>query len=92
MNTKSNKQFFEQNNVVALKADKGKIPEAVETKLTELGNPLQAIPFYAIYGPAVEEPIKLSGPITPGQVEDAITAAAGKPETQEFASKLGDLR
>ncbi len=91
MNTKNNKAFFEENGVVALKADKGKIPEAVETKLTELGNPLQAIPFYAIYGPAIEEPIKLSGPITPGQVADAIRKAAGDVGTQEVASNLGGL-
>ena len=91
MNTKNNKAFFEENGVVALKADKGKIPEAVEMKLAELGNPLQAIPFYAIYGPAIEEPIKLSGPITPGQVAEAIRRAAGNAETRELASKLGNL-
>ena len=63
--------------MVALKADKGTIPDAVEEILVELGNPKQAIPYYAIYGPAVEEPIKIAGPLTQGQIADAITKVRG---------------
>ncbi|MEM9411841.1 MAG: hypothetical protein AAGA30_12050 [Planctomycetota bacterium] len=75
MNTKFNKEFFESNEVVALKADKGIIPVEVAEMLTELGNPSQAIPYYAIYGPAIDEPITLEGPITFRMVTDAIEKA-----------------
>ena len=92
LNTKSNKQFFDDNEVVPLKADKGKIPEAVEEILTELGNPSQAIPYYAIYGPALNEPVRLSGPITPGQVVDAIAKAKGEIEDNaQVASNLAPV-
>ena len=89
MNTKSSKQLFDENEVVALKADKGLIPEAVEEILKELGNPSQAIPFYAIYGPALADPVTLAGPITPGQVLDAIARAKGvSAELPQVASQL----
>lgn len=84
--------MFDENEVVALKADKGLIPDAVQEILTELGNPSQAIPFYAIYGPALPEPVTLAGPITPGQVLDAIAQAKGeKAESSQVASNLSAL-
>ncbi len=75
MNTKNTKELFEEIGVVALKADKGLIPEAVKVKLIELGNPKEAIPFYAIYGPGLPEPITLQGVILFGQVVSAIEKA-----------------
>ena len=78
MNTKSNKELFEDHEVIALKADKGKIPDAVAEILIELGNPSQAIPYYAIYGPGISDPITLDGPITFAQVTDAIEKARGQ--------------
>lgn len=89
MNTKSNKAFFEANEVVALRADKGKIPEEVKDILTELGNPKELIPYYAIYGPGLHKPITLEGPITHGQVSSAIEKAKGDPvELQVVAGNL----
>lgn len=87
LNTKYNKQLFENNEVIALKADKGIIPDAVEEILKELGNPSQAIPYYAIYGPALPEPITLEGPITFGQVEKAIVNAKGRSEETTLAAE-----
>ena len=55
--------------------------------LTELGNPSQAIPYYAIYGPGIPEPIRLEGPITPGQVTDAIAKAKGGQRGELFAAR-----
>ena len=77
MNTKQNKELFENYEVVALKADKGKIPDEVKDILTELGNPKELIPFYAIYGPGISKPITLEALITHGQVADAIEKAMG---------------
>ena len=89
MNTKPNKQFFEEHNIAALKADKGKIPEAVKEILTELGNPSQAIPYYAIYGPGVPEPITFAGPITRDQVSAAIANVRAK-SAEERVAQLND--
>ena len=85
LNTKNNKQFFEEIGVVAMRADKGVIPVEVEVKLKELGNPHQAIPFYAIYGPALAEPITLEALITHSQVTSAIEAAKGNGSTSQIA-------
>ena len=46
LNTKSNKELFEDHEVIALKADKGKIPDAVAEILIELGNPSQAYTLF----------------------------------------------
>ena len=85
LNTKNNKSFFEEIGVVAMRADKGVIPVEVEVKLTELGNPKQAIPFYAVYGPGLSEPITFEGPITPSQVSSAIEAAKGTAASSQIA-------
>ena len=63
---------------MALKADKGVIPKAVEEKLVELGNPSQAIPFYAIYGPNRVEPVTLEAVISHGMVQKAIKTVSGE--------------
>lgn len=88
MNTKRNKTFFEENEVVSLKADKGKIPDEVKDILTELGNPKELIPYYAIYGPGLSKPITLEGPITQNQVAEAIEKAKGN--SQEIQVAAGD--
>ncbi len=85
MNTKRNKQFFESNQVVALRANKSIIPDEVGEILSELGNPTQAIPFYAIYGPGIDKPIKFEGLITSGQVVQAIHTARGEEDIQKVA-------
>ena len=77
MNTKKTKEYFETNKVVALKADKGKIPEEVKEILIELGNPKEAIPYYAVYGPGIKEPITFDNIITRKQVIRAIEEAMG---------------
>ena len=93
MNTKTNKELFESNQVVALRAYKGKVAEDEFTKITtELGNPKQAIPMYAIYGPGLPEPIVYSGPISFGQVNDAIAKALGDIGAPVTAFRLPEFR
>lgn len=90
MNTKPNKQFFEENNIAALRADKGKIPAEVEEILSELGNPTQAIPYYAIYGPSISKPITFAGPITRDQVLNAIDKVRSKSADDRVARQDDD--
>ena len=40
--------------------------------MIELGNPSQAIPYYAIYGPNSSKPITLEALITHGMVQNAV--------------------
>ena len=77
MNTKKTKELFESFDVVALKADKGVNPDAVEKKLAELGNPKAAIPFYAVYGPGIKNPITFDSAITRRHVAKTIGKASG---------------
>ena len=66
MNVKQTKEFFKENNIVALKADKGnelRVDEMIGF-MQELGNPEGAIPFYAIYGPGLDKPITADALIT----------------------------
>ena len=71
-----------------MKADKGVIPKAVEEKLVELGNPTQAIPFYAIYGPGRLEPVTLEALITHSMVQEAIkTVGSTQSESTVIAAK-----
>ena len=95
MNIRSTKRFFEENNVVAVKADKDKMP-GVNDLLKELGNTSTAIPYYAIFSPGLDEPIHFGGNVlTAGQVEDvvqeALDAAASvrPPEENTVASSGG---
>ena len=55
-NTKTTKDFFEQNNIVALKADTDKDP-STKSLLSEFGNSAEGLPYYAIYIPGETEPI-----------------------------------
>jgi thiol:disulfide interchange protein len=94
LNIRSTKKLFEENGVVALKADKDKMP-GVNELLKELGNTATAIPYYAIYSPGWEEPVHFGGNVlTAGKVrtivEEALQAA-GKPAGPRQAS-LGDGR
>lgn len=96
MNIRSTKRFFEDNNIVALKADKNVSPE-VNGLLKELGNSSTAIPYYAVYSPGLKEPIHFGGNfLTGGAVQEVLQKALdanektalsnGKPEpsTPEF--------
>ena len=75
MNIKSTKQFFTANKVVALKADKDRMPE-VTPLLKQSGNPAGALPYYAVYGPGLDGPIAFEGlPLTTGQGREVIQQA-----------------
>lgn len=91
LNTKTNKELFDDNNIVALKADKGKIPQAVEQIMVELGNPSQAIPYYAVYGPGINEPITFAGPITRNQILTAVEQAQVETSENRVASSSEKL-
>jgi len=43
--------------------------------MKELGNSKGAIPFYAIYGPGLEQPITAAGPISSGWVYESLEKA-----------------
>lgn len=80
MNVQQTKEFFEENNIVAVQADKGnenQIDE-IEQLLVELGNTEAAIPFYAIYGPGIEKPITADAVITRGWVYESLEKAKGE--------------
>ncbi|MGI9519169.1 MAG: hypothetical protein ACR2NP_19110 [Pirellulaceae bacterium] len=75
MNIRSTKRFFEENGVVAVKADKDKMP-GVSELLTELGNTPGALPYYAVFAPGLDTPIHFGGNvITAGQVQDQVQEA-----------------
>jgi thiol:disulfide interchange protein len=76
LNIKQTKKFFDKHNIVALKANKAESDEVLE-QLVELGNSEQAIPFYAIYAPGMDQPITAGGPILPGWVIDSLEMAIG---------------
>ncbi len=76
LNIKQTKRFFDKHNIVALKANKAESEEVLE-QLVELGNPEQAIPFYAIYAPGMDQPITTGGPILPSWVIDSLKTAIG---------------
>jgi len=86
LNIRSTKKFFEENNVVALKADKNVSPEVNEL-LKELGNSSTAIPYYAIYSPGMKEPIHFGGNfLTGGTVRDVLQQALDANEATANAS------
>ncbi len=75
MNIYSTKTFFEENNVVALKADKDKM-RGVNELLKELGNTSTAIPYYAVFAPGMSRPIHFGGNVlTAGQVREVVQQA-----------------
>ena len=79
MNVLETKEFFEENNIVALKADKGNADRVDEMTafMRDLGNPEAAIPFYAVYGPGLEEPITSEALITKGWIYESLKKAKG---------------
>ena len=75
MNVRSTKAFFEEHGVVAVKADKDKMPGVTEL-LVELGNTPGALPYYAIFAPGLNEPIHFGGNVlTAGQVKEMVQEA-----------------
>jgi len=82
LNIRKTKQFFEENGVVSLKADKDKMP-GVNELLKELGNTATAIPYYAIFSPGWEKPKHFGGTVlthttVKDVVEEALEAAKAK--------------
>ena len=77
MNVKKTNAFFKEHEIVALKADKGNESRINEmlALMKELGNSKEAIPFYAIFGPGLDEPLTASGPITSGWVYESLEKA-----------------
>ena len=84
MNTRTTRKFVDDNKVKTVKADKTGDSPDVDQLLVELGNKAKSIPFYAVYLPGRDKPITLDGPITGGQITDALKGI--EPETTAFAS------
>lgn len=84
MNTRTTRTFVDDNQVKTLKADKTEESPHIDKLLVELGNKAKSIPFVAVYHPDREEPILLDGPITQGQVINALKGV--ETEKAEFAS------
>lgn len=59
--------------------------------MIELGNPSQAIPYYAIYGPEQTEPVTLEAFITPGMVKDAVEQVGGQSADRQASSPPNSL-
>lgn len=70
MNVESTKKYFEENQIVAVRAYKSEDDPSVEEHMAKLGNKMHGIPYYAIYGPGLEKPITFDGYITAGGVQD----------------------
>ena len=70
------KSYFEDNDIVAIKADKAYAEEAVNAFLVKLGNPSAAIPFYAVF-PVNDpsKPILMDGFLTKAKVLAALKKA-----------------
>jgi hypothetical protein len=60
LNTRTTKQFFADNKIVAFKALRDKNPE-VDPFLEEIGNTGKGIPYYAVFRPGAGEPIQFDG-------------------------------
>ena len=93
MNVKQTKEFFKENNIVALKADKGNVLRVDEMIgfMQELGNPEGAIPFYAIYGPGLDKPITADALITRDWVYESLKKAKGDASSSEGSASLPDV-
>ncbi|MEC9091491.1 MAG: hypothetical protein VX438_02210 [Planctomycetota bacterium] len=70
MNIEKTHKYFQENGVIALRADKGdeKTGDQVDQLLIDLGNPTRAIPFYALYPAGGGKPVVLDGIIGSDQV------------------------
>ena len=87
MNIRKTKKLFEENGVVALKADLDKMPVAKEL-LKEMGNTLTAIPYYAVYSPGWEEPVHWGGDfLTAAKVKRIIDEALAAAEKKKNADR-----
>lgn len=79
MNVKATKEFFEANNIVAMRAYKSEYNPQVERELERLGNTLRAIPYYAVYSPGMETPITFTNDnsvaMTPERIKQEIQKA-----------------
>ena len=86
MNVKETNVFFKEHNIVALKADKGNKNQLNEMLplMKELGNSKGAIPFYAIYGPGLDQPITADALITRDWVYESLEKA--KSDSEESAT------
>ncbi|MEZ6094527.1 MAG: protein-disulfide reductase DsbD family protein [Pirellulaceae bacterium] len=56
-NRKKTKQFFEENNIVALKADNTEESKEINRFLDQFGNTAHGLPYYAVYHPEKDEPL-----------------------------------
>lgn len=73
-NVKNTKQYFEENKIVALRADKGdlQLKKQIEDLFEKLGHTTKTIPYCAFFPPARSEaePVGYSGLITSNGVID----------------------
>lgn len=91
MNRSEVQELVEENNVVAIKADKTEENPAIDQLLTELGNPGAGIPFLAIFPANGEEPITYDGPITKEMVLEALRKAGpSNPEGNQRVARRSD--
>lgn len=85
MNVKATREFFEEHNVVAMRAYKSEFNPQVERELVRLGNTIKAIPYYAVYSPGMDAPITFTNDNTlvmsperiRAEVQKALNAAKG---------------
>jgi thiol:disulfide interchange protein len=84
--------LVEENDVVAIKADKTNSRPDIDQLLVELGNDGAVIPFLAIYPGDGSDPITIDGPLTQQMVLDALKEAGpsvtnkrGESDTSETA-------
>lgn len=72
MNVQPTYEFFDENGIVALRADKGisETVDQIEQLLIDLGNPTRAIPFYAFYPADGGQPVVVDGLISSQQVRE----------------------
>ena len=57
---KKTKKYFEENGIIALKADRDKNPE-VDRLLSELGNMSHGLPYYAIFSGSTNQSVHFGG-------------------------------
>lgn len=79
LNTRLTKKFFEDNQIVALKAMRDRNPE-VDPFLEEIGNSGKGIPYYAVFRPGTDEPWQFDGIFfSSGQMIEKIQPALAAP-------------
>lgn len=91
MNRSEVQELVEENEVVAIKADKTQENPAIDQLLTELGNPGAGIPFLAVFPADGEDPITHDGPITKEEVLEALRKAGpSKSEEDKRVARRSD--